>query len=110
MLFVSLWAHWTSISASLPLSTLKSLAVFAYYCFLQPLGRSVGQQSRLDKFYEGQAKVYDQTRDGLLKGRKKMLRSLAAEINARQGVSQSLVWVDVGGGTGTFLSAIGQLL
>lgn len=98
---IYLWAFVLFILGSLPIGSLKSIATFAYYCFLRPLGKSVGQQSRLDKFYQGQAQVYDQTRTGLLKGRKKMLRLLAAEIKARSQNGKKPVWVDVGGGTGT---------
>lgn len=95
-----LWSFVLFVLGSLPISSLKSLATFAYYCFLQPLGKSVGQETRLDKFYQGQATVYDQTRSGLLKGRKKMLRLLAAEIKSRNYDNKRLIWVDVGGGTG----------
>ena len=88
-----------TIFDSLP-AGIKSLITFAYYCFFQPLGKSSGQAGRLDKFYQGQATVYDKTRDGLLKGRKKMLRLLASEIETRKSLDGGPVWVDVGGGTG----------
>lgn len=97
---VYLWAFVLFLLGSLPLTSLKSLATFAWCCFLKPLGKTAGQQSRLDNFYQGQAGVYDQTRSGLLKGRKKMLRLLAAEIKSRNGSTNDLVWVDIGGGTG----------
>lgn len=90
------------VVGSLPLTSLKSLATFAWCCFIKPLGKTAGQQSRLDSFYQGQASIYDQTRSRLLKGRKKMLRLLAAEIKSRHSSTNGLVWVDVGGGTGMF--------
>lgn len=100
----SLWSYFvafvTSILDLLPLKGLKSVITFAYYCFLQPLGKSNGQASRLDKFYQGQANVYDKTRNGLLKGRKKMLGLLAAELKAKRALNDGLIWVDIGGGTG----------
>ena len=94
------WASVLYFVGCVPISKWKSLITFAYYCFLRPLGKSAGQESRLDRFYEGQANVYDETRSGLLKGRVKMLRLLAAELKSRKTVSTGLIWVDVGGGTG----------
>jgi hypothetical protein len=84
----------------LPLGGLRTVLTFAYYCFLKPLGKHAGQGERLDRFYEGQAGVYDTTRTALLKGRETMLRMLAAEVQERQMLRKGLVWVDVGGGTG----------
>lgn len=88
------------IGTFLPIRPLRSLVTFIYCCFFQTLGENKGQQSRLDKFYNGQAAVYDKTRNGLLKGRKKMLGLLASEIKARRTLSRGLVWLDIGGGTG----------
>ncbi|CCG81536.1 Putative uncharacterized protein [Taphrina deformans PYCC 5710] len=97
---IYLWTFVLFLVGSVPLTSFKSLVKFVYFCFLQPLGKTDGQQSRLDRFYDGQAVIYDDTRSGLLKGRKKMLRLLAAEINVRQARLAGRVWVDVGGGTG----------
>lgn len=97
---LALLTIFTSILSYFQQDSLKTAAKFAYYCFLKPLGTNDGQKSRLEKFYEGQAVVYDQSRDKLLQGRQKMLRLLAAEINSRKSMSPGLIWVDVGGGTG----------
>ncbi|KAK7035304.1 hypothetical protein VNI00_012071 [Paramarasmius palmivorus] len=77
---------------------------FIWYCFIKPLGAHGHQKSRLDKFYEGQADVYDATRKGLLRGRKTMLNLSAAHLkdlrNASSDSNRRLVWIDIGGGTG----------
>ncbi|KAF8325155.1 S-adenosyl-L-methionine-dependent methyltransferase [Cantharellus anzutake] len=76
--------------------------LFAWYCFIVPLGDTNDQKARLDKFYQGQAQVYDQTRSGLLRGRKTMLSMSAAHLHLlREGNPEKrLIWVDIGGGTG----------
>ena len=80
----------------------RSTIVFAYTCFLQPLGKTANQAERLDRFYEKQASVYDSTRTGLLRGRKTMLKLCAAQLRDMQAANpgKPLVWVDIGGGTG----------
>ncbi|KAJ7594816.1 hypothetical protein C8J56DRAFT_927718 [Mycena floridula] len=74
---------------------------FIWYCFLRPIG-GVDQKTRLEKFYKGQAEVYDATRHGLLRGRKTMLKLSAAHIRVLQKSTRKsrLIWVDIGGGTG----------
>ncbi|PIA17578.1 S-adenosyl-L-methionine-dependent methyltransferase [Coemansia reversa NRRL 1564] len=74
--------------------------IFAYNCFIRPLGQNTTQQGRLDKFYKNQAKVYDVTRSRLLRGRRTMLRLCAAEVQKNTTHKQGLVWIDLGGGTG----------
>ena len=56
------------------------------------------------KFYEGQAEVYDTTRNGLLLGRNTLLGLSAAHLRVLRASSPKgrLVWVDIGGGTGAF--------
>ncbi|GAA5888436.1 hypothetical protein JCM6882_008619 [Rhodosporidiobolus microsporus] len=83
-------------------SQLSVALVFAYNCFLRPLGKTANQQGRLDKFYEGQASIYDKTRSKLLRGRTTMLRLSAAHLREqrRRNPNKRLVWVDIGGGTG----------
>ena len=80
----------------------RQAVVFAYNCFLQPLGKTKNQAERLDRFYENQAGVYDATRTGLLRGRKTMLKLCAAEMRLlrEKEPNRKLVWVDIGGGTG----------
>lgn len=58
------------------------------------------------QFYEGQADVYDATRDRLLIGRNTMLNLSAAHLRILREPSphKRLVWIDIGGGTGTPLS------
>ncbi|KAJ2556655.1 hypothetical protein EV175_001857 [Coemansia sp. RSA 1933] len=87
-------------AALVNLKKLRVAGTFAYNCFFKRLGsQHDNQQQRLNAFYEGQASVYDVTRDRLLRGRKTMLRLCAAELGRRNG-GKGLVWVDVGGGTG----------
>lgn len=75
----------------------KSLALFAYNCFLKPISKSSSdQQVALESFYKGQAQVYDRTRSKLLKGRELMLQLCSSHSKK----IQNLVWVDIGGGTG----------
>ncbi|KAI9462105.1 hypothetical protein HD554DRAFT_2290137 [Boletus coccyginus] len=74
---------------------------FIWHCFLRPLG-ATDQRTRLDKFYKGQADVYDTTRSGLLRGRNTMLRLSVSHLRTLRAKDPSgrLVWVDIGGGTG----------
>ncbi|KAK7472614.1 hypothetical protein VKT23_000727 [Stygiomarasmius scandens] len=76
---------------------------FIWYCFFRPIGEHDSlQKTRLDKFYQGQADVYDTTRRGLLRGRKTMLNLSAGHLRQlrAQCPEKRLVWVDIGGGTG----------
>jgi betaine lipid synthase len=59
-------------------------------------------QIDVPQFYEGQAEIYDTTRNGLLKGRDTMLSLSAAHLRALRASSpnERLIWVDIGGGTG----------
>ncbi|KAG6917420.1 hypothetical protein DXG01_002505 [Tephrocybe rancida] len=74
---------------------------FIWHCFIRPLKAS-DQKDRLDKFYEGQADIYDKTRNGLLRGRNTMLSLSASHIRSMRAKNpkKCLVWVDIGGGTG----------
>ncbi|KAH7886768.1 hypothetical protein F5I97DRAFT_1927075 [Phlebopus sp. FC_14] len=74
---------------------------FIWHCFVVPLG-SADQRTRLDKFYKGQADVYDATRNGLLRGRNTMLSLSASHLRTLRAKdpTQRLIWVDIGGGTG----------
>ncbi|KAF8313463.1 S-adenosyl-L-methionine-dependent methyltransferase [Clavulina sp. PMI_390] len=81
---------------------LKTYFLFVWHCFIVPLGKTSDQKARLDKFYQGQAEVYDATRKGLLRGRNTMLAMSAEHLRVIRAnhPNQRLVWVDVGGGTG----------
>ncbi|KDR80288.1 hypothetical protein GALMADRAFT_92595 [Galerina marginata CBS 339.88] len=74
---------------------------FIWHCFFRPLGQD-NQKANLDKFYRGQAEVYDATRSVLLRGRNTMLSLSAAHLHELRAASPNkrLVWVDIGGGTG----------
>lgn len=76
--------------------SLKTFLSFCWGCFFAPIGHNGTQQDALEKFYSGQASIYDATRKKLLQGREIML-SLAKSHLIR---SNGLVWVDLGGGTG----------
>ena len=78
---------------------------YLWHILFAPIGK-VEQKERLEKFYKGQADIYDATRSGLLRGRKTMLNLSAAHLNlmrasaSSKGEKKRLVWVDIGGGTG----------
>ncbi|KIK86599.1 hypothetical protein PAXRUDRAFT_831896 [Paxillus rubicundulus Ve08.2h10] len=74
---------------------------FIWHCFIRPLG-ATDQRTRLEKFYKGQADVYDATRGGLLRGRNTMLSLSASHLRTMRAKdpAQRLIWVDIGGGTG----------
>ena len=75
---------------------------FAYNCFVKPFMQKspLDHQARMEEFYKEQAGVYDVTRRWLLRGRGKMLRLCAAELESRMNTTTKYCWIDVGGGTG----------
>ncbi|KAJ7778787.1 hypothetical protein DFH07DRAFT_936438 [Mycena maculata] len=77
---------------------------FMWYAMLQPWrAAKTGQKERLDDFYNGQAEIYDATRDRLTQGRESMLSLCASHLRVLNASSpkRRLVWVDIGGGTGS---------
>lgn len=74
---------------------------FIWHCFLRPIGVA-DQRTRLDTFYEGQAEIYDATRDRFLKGRDTMISLSASHLRVLREATPNkrLIWVDIGGGTG----------
>ncbi|KAJ3797189.1 hypothetical protein GGU11DRAFT_684206 [Lentinula aff. detonsa] len=96
----------------LVVSRLMPQLTFFWYCFIRPLTGAKDQKARLDKFYEGQADVYDATRRGLLRGRKTMLNLCAGHIRTLRVnfPDKRLVWVDIGGGTGHNIELMDQFL
>lgn len=65
---------------------------------MKPLPRAdSGWGGALERFYEGQADVYDATRQGLLKGRTTMMKLATAHLHAglKPHEKGNLVWVDV---------------
>ncbi|KAF9071138.1 S-adenosyl-L-methionine-dependent methyltransferase [Rhodocollybia butyracea] len=91
-------------------SGLTPQLTFIWYCFIRPLTGAKDQKARLDKFYEGQADVYDATRRGLLRGRKTMLNLSAGHLRSLRANNpeKRLVWVDIGGGTGHNIELMDQ--
>ncbi|KAK8849633.1 hypothetical protein IAR55_004968 [Kwoniella newhampshirensis] len=109
---------------------------FAYSCFLKPFlsaanpGKGMGNEhkDRLDRFYQGQADLYDATRSRLLKGRETMLALLASHLKAQtqiqtrsagpgvgrggyaMGGRKLKIWVDLGGGTGWNIEKMDEYL
>ena len=71
-----------------------------YHLALNPI-RGGTHQERLESFYSGQADGYDAFRRKLLKGREGLYR----RVPIAPGVPR--VWVDMGGGTGSNLEALG---
>ncbi len=65
-------------------------------------GKGKSHAERLDDFYSGQAKGYDEFRKRFLVGRAEMMKAAANQQNA--------VWVDMGGGTGANLENIADLI
>ncbi|KAH8119073.1 hypothetical protein DFH11DRAFT_1780569, partial [Phellopilus nigrolimitatus] len=80
---------------------------FFWHSFIAPIGSS-DQRGRLEKFYRGQADIYDATRSGLLRGRKTMLNLSAAHLREMRASTSKkrFVWVDIGGGTGFNIEAM----
>ncbi|KAH7928898.1 hypothetical protein BV22DRAFT_1003840 [Leucogyrophana mollusca] len=80
---------------------IKPQLKFIWHCFIRPIG-DADQRTRLEEFYQGQADVYDATRNGLLRGRNTMLSLSASHLRTMRKASpkKRLVWVDIGGGTG----------
>ncbi len=74
-------------------------AKILYHMLLRPL-RGKSHAERLENFYGGQAKSYDDYRKRLLKGREELWHNLPRP--------QGGVWVDMGGGTGANLERFWQ--
>lgn len=71
-----------------------------YQLALKPV-RGADHAARLDSFYAGQAAAYDSFRARLLPGREGMVRE------AVPATPDGGIWVDLGGGTGAALDAVG---
>lgn len=82
------------------MSLLHDLDTLRHLLFTRARGES--HRERLDAFYRGQARGYDDFRKRLLKGREE----LVAQLPLRPGA----VWVDLGGGTGANLAMAGKRL
>jgi S-adenosylmethionine-diacylgycerolhomoserine-N-methlytransferase len=78
-------------------SELKTL----YHLALKPI-RGADHAARLESFYAGQAERYDAFRERLLPARRDLFRQLP--------LPQGGVWVDLGGGTGANLEAVGHAI
>ncbi|KAI0023733.1 hypothetical protein F4780DRAFT_785514 [Xylariomycetidae sp. FL0641] len=99
-------------------STLRSLWLFVYSCFLKPHDgdRNGTQQQALESFYSSQASIYDMTRTALLQGREDMLALAAAQVqyrvkqNGNASGSRRRVWVDIGGGTGWNIETMARFM
>lgn len=90
---------------------LRSLLLFCWECFVKPFhARSShsanNQQKNLESFYKTQAKIYDRTREILLKGRFDALKLAYAHLPKDNG---KLVWIDIGGGTGLNIEKMSQI-
>ena len=103
--------HRTLTSIKLPCS-LSSIQKCLYATFLKP-HQGQDQQTALENFYNSQADVYDASRRSLLRGREDMLSLVAAQLRYRQENGSQVpkpVWVDLGGGTGYNIEAMGEYL
>lgn len=84
----------------------KAIIIFCYNCFLKPFekaNKTGDQQADLESFYKNQASIYDQTRKILLKGREQALQLAVSHLLASHPTGKDLVWIDIGGGTGSNL-------
>lgn len=79
------------------MSLLQDLDTLRHLLFTRARGGT--HQERLDAFYRGQARGYDDFRKRLLKGREELVAQLPLEPGA--------VWVDLGGGTGANIAMAG---
>lgn len=70
-----------------------------YHMLVKPV-RGASHAERLESFYGGQAKSYDDFRKRLLKGREELWERLPRPSGG--------VWVDMGGGTGANLENFGE--
>ncbi|KAJ5143761.1 Protein of unknown function DUF3419 [Penicillium bovifimosum] len=88
---------------------------FIWASFIKPHDKKAGgQQDALESFYRTQAAIYDATRRRLLCGREDMLGLVAAQLKYKVDNKEvkvgKAVWVDVGGGTGYNIEAMGAFL
>jgi S-adenosylmethionine-diacylgycerolhomoserine-N-methlytransferase len=79
--------------------SLLSDAKTLYHIVLSPV-RGDSHQERLESFYSGQAEAYDDFRKRLLHGREDLCNLLP--------IPEGGVWMDMGGGTGSNLEAVGE--
>ncbi|KAG6065260.1 hypothetical protein E4U32_007549 [Claviceps aff. humidiphila group G2b] len=98
---------------------IQSFFLFFYSSFLKPHqgDTKANQQDALESFYKKQAGAYDATRKVLLRGREDMLALVVAQLQAKAerataaGKNQTKrIWVDIGGGTGWNIEAMGRLV
>lgn len=82
------------------MSFLSDLKVL-YHLAIRPV-RGSSHAERMENFYSGQAKAYDDFRKRLLHGREELYRKM--------GEGKSGAWVDMGGGTGANLEFIGPAI
>lgn len=92
--------------------TVNSILLFCWNCFIKPflnkptLNKNTEQQSNLELFYKNQAHIYDKTRSYLLKGRTECLKLAATHLDSQT----DLVWIDIGGGTGSNIEAMDSII
>ena len=72
-----------------------------YHMALKPV-RGKDHAARLESFYSGQAKNYDDFRERLLHGRQELWQAIETPVNG--------TWIDLGGGTGSNLEYFGERL
>jgi S-adenosylmethionine-diacylgycerolhomoserine-N-methlytransferase len=82
------------------MSILNDLATLRHLLLAKASGET--HRERLDSFYRGQARGYDDFRKCLLRGRE--------ELVSRLPLTPGSVWVDLGGGTGANLAMAGERL
>jgi S-adenosylmethionine-diacylgycerolhomoserine-N-methlytransferase len=70
-----------------------------YHLVLRPV-RGKTHAQRMESFYGGQAEGYDEFRRRLLQGREEVYQEIEQDV-------ETGVWVDMGGGTGANLEALG---
>ncbi|EJD03174.1 S-adenosyl-L-methionine-dependent methyltransferase [Fomitiporia mediterranea MF3/22] len=118
---------------TIDLSLFRALLLLVVICILYPLRRSSfnlqkrlrfvwhacialngGREhhERIDKFYKGQADIYDDTRKNLLRGRRTMLRLSAAHLldSRKSSAKRPFIWIDIGGGTGFNIEVMNEFI
>lgn len=94
--------------------TLQCVSLFCWSCFIKPFHSknshsTSNQQKNLELFYKNQAKIYDKTREILLKGRFDALKLAYAHLPKVSVGSNKLVWIDIGGGTGLNIEKMSKI-
>lgn len=65
---------------------------------------------RLERFYKNQVADYDRFREKMLWGRTPLLRAIRAHMSCHFAKRKDVVWVDIGGGTGSNIEKMNEIM